>query len=55
MNMKLYMVYVASLVMLACSGADVSGSSDDPSVLTAEKVLRRAVSIRNFRVRLKII
>lgn len=37
MNMKLYMVYVASLVMLACSGADVSGSSDDPSVLTAEK------------------
>ena len=37
MNMKLYMVYVASLVMFACSGADVSGSSDDPSVLTAEK------------------
>ncbi len=37
MNMKLYMIYAASLAMLACSGADVSGSSDDPNVLTAEK------------------
>lgn len=37
MNMKLYMVYVVSIVMLACSGTDVTGASDDPNVLTAEK------------------
>ena len=43
MDMKLYMVYAVSIMMLACSGTDVTGSSDDPNVLTAEKILRRAV------------
>lgn len=39
MNKKLYALYAVmfSLAMLACSDDNVSGSSEDPNVLTAEK------------------
>ena len=39
MNKKLYALYAVmfSLAMLACSNDSISGSSEDPNVLTAEK------------------